>query len=241
MLGVAGTIRPKQQGCPSGAAICEDYCMPYKLYNRIGSGGFAVEAALTVAGEEFELITIESQPSTPLPVSFREINPWGQVPVLLTKDGTMMTETAAILIYIAHTHPGTGIGPRPSTGEYASLLRWIVFMSANIYEGVLRRIYPERYTTDPDGHDGVRTAAVQRNKSAFAVLENELRPDEFILGAKMSVADIYLAMLYAWSAGSDDFPLCEALTHRVAAHSAVAPVWQRNFDHRLKIKWGRSS
>ena len=215
--------------------------MTYKLYNRLGSGGFAVEAALTVAGEEFELIEIESQPSTPLPEEFRKINPWGQVPVLFAKDGTMITETGAILIYLAFMHPRVGIGPKPGTGEHASLLRWVVFMSANIYEGILRRIYPERYTNDPDGYQDVRAAATERNRSAFALFEDELRHKTFILGEQMSVADIYLAMLYAWCAGSYHFPRCEALTHRVAAHDAVAPVWQRNFDHRLKIKWGRSA
>lgn len=52
--------------------------MPYKLYNRLGSGGFAVEAALALAGVDFEFVEVDSVPGTPLPESFRDINPWGK-------------------------------------------------------------------------------------------------------------------------------------------------------------------
>ena len=91
--------------------------MPYKLYNRTGSGGFVVEAALALAGQPCELVTMETQPRTPLPESFREINPWRQVPVLIADDGLTMTETAAILIYIANLHPGDDVGPMIGTKE----------------------------------------------------------------------------------------------------------------------------
>lgn len=152
----------------------------------------------------------------------------------------MMTESAAILIYIASLHPGDDVGPELGTPEHAKLLRWLVFLSANVYEPILMRLYSGRYTTDPNGLEGVAEAAYARVGRAFDVLEAELSPGACLLGAKMSVGDVYLAMFYAWSAKHCNNPLCEALTHRVAAHPVVAPIWQRNFDHRLAIKWGRS-
>lgn len=214
--------------------------MAYKLYNRTGSGGFAVEAALAVAGQPFELIAVESQPSTPLPESFKAINPWGQVPVLLLPDGTMMTETGAILIHIATRFPGQGIGPPPHTSEAAEVMRWCVFLSVNVYEATIRRVYPERYTAAVDGAADIRAAAIARNDDAFGLLEETLTDDGFLVGREQTVADIYLAMLYAWHPGRR----CErlaALTHRVAGHRVIAPLWQRNFDHRLKTKWGRET
>ena len=48
--------------------------MSYKLYNRTGSGGFVVEAALALADQPYQLVTMETKPGTPLPESFREIN-----------------------------------------------------------------------------------------------------------------------------------------------------------------------
>ena len=212
--------------------------MSYKLYNRVGSGGFAVEAALTLTRQPFELITIESAPSTPLPESFRAINPWRQVPTLILPDGTVMTETGAILIHLATCHPGDDVGPEPTTPEAARMLRWIVFLSANVYEATLRRVYPERYTTQADGVEGMQAAAVQRSDEAFALLEAELVDGGFLLGAGISLADVYLAMLYAWHRGQRRDGLT-ALAHKVAGHDLIAPLWQRNFDHRMAIKWGR--
>ena len=45
--------------------------MGYRLYNRLSSGGFVVEAALTLAGAAFELVELDSKVGTPLDDSFR--------------------------------------------------------------------------------------------------------------------------------------------------------------------------
>ncbi|MDP6345490.1 MAG: glutathione S-transferase family protein [Alphaproteobacteria bacterium] len=214
--------------------------MAYKLYNRDGSGGFVVEAALALADAPFELVKLDSTPGTPLPAAFREINPWGQVPVLLTPDGTMLTESAAMLIHIAACYPDRDLAPRPGTSAHGRFLRWLVFMSVNLYESVLRKGYPERYTTDAAGTAGVSEAGAKRLADGLGLIESELRPDGYVLGETMSLADLYLAMLNAWHGGGRGLPLCDAVTHRVAAHPVIAPIWQRNFDQRLPTKWGRA-
>lgn len=150
-----------------------------------------------------------------------------------------MTESAAILIYLAARHPEAALGPQPGTPAYPTFLRWLVFLSTNVYEATIRRIYPERYTTLADSAEGVRTAAVAHASQSFAILEQELESSDFLLADDITVADVYLAMLFAWHPEGDDFTKCTALTHRVAAHPVIAPIWQRNFDHRLRIKWGR--
>ena len=213
--------------------------MTYKLYNRFGSGGFAVEAALTLVDEPFELISLDSTPGTELPESFREINPWRQVPVLITKDGVLMTESAAMLIYLA-TRDQTGtLGPSTDTPEYAELVRWLVFLSANVYEAIQRDGYPHRFTTDPGTTESVAESARALADRGFLVAEARLKDAEYMVGSTLTVVDIYLAMLYAWHHDADACPRCRALTHRVAAEEQIAPLWQRNFDHRLDIKWGR--
>lgn len=210
----------------------------YTLYNRRGSGGFAVEAALTLADLPFQLIDVGTEPSTPLPDSFRKVNPWGQVPVLTSEDGLMMTETGAILIYLAGAHDTAGLGPKPWSQDHATFLRWVTFLSVNIYESTLRVAYPARYTDDPDGAEAVRAAGHQRRHEAFQMLEADLQPGAFLMG-EMTAADIYFAMLFGWHKIQPDLPKCAALTHSVAAHPVIAPVWRRNFDHRMPTKWGR--
>lgn len=204
----------------------------YRLYNRVGSGGFVVEAALALAGAPCELVDLESVPSTPLPDSFREINPWGQVPTLVLPDGSIMTEAAAILIHLAACHPEKGLGPRPGTPAHAQFLRWTVFASVNVYEAALRRSYPFRYTTDPESHDAVREAAIARMGEGLAVVEQAVGAGPFLLGEAMSLADVYVAMLFIWFRGDIDAPKLVRLTDGVRQHPIVNPIWRRHFGDR---------
>jgi len=93
----------------------------YTLYNRPGSGGFVVEAALTLADAPVELIELDSKVGTPWPESFRATNPWGQVPTLILPDGATMTETSAILILLALRFPDRRLAPPPGTPAHAEL------------------------------------------------------------------------------------------------------------------------
>lgn len=209
--------------------------MTYKVYNRLGSGGFAVEAALTLANAPHEMEFLDSKPSTPLPESFRQINPWGQVPALITPNGTLVTETGAILIWLAGRHPS--LGPEPWTDDHATFVRWIVFMSTALYEGVLRQTYPDRYTASSDGTADVTAAAAARNHNAFQLLEDHLQGRETLVGDDISAADIYLAMLTVWNRRREEFPNCMSVAHRVAGNPAIEPTWQKNFAQRLDKTW----
>ncbi|MGI9411786.1 MAG: glutathione S-transferase family protein [Hyphomicrobiaceae bacterium] len=206
--------------------------MAYRLYNRVGSGGFVVEVALTLAGVEFELVELDSRPGTALPESFREINPWGQVPTLVLPDGSTMTETAAILVHLAACHPHAELAPAPGSTDHAQFLRWLVFANVNIYESVLRRIYPMRYTTDPESHTATREAAVARSREALAVVDDAVADKSFLLGETMTLADVYVAMLFIWCRDGTEAPNLARLTDGVRRHGIVAPLWRRHFGER---------
>ena len=212
--------------------------MTYTLYNRPGSGGFAVEAALTLAQQPFEYVDVGNKPGEEMPESYRAINPWGQVPALVLPNGTLVTETGAILTHLAAAHPDANLGPAAGSSTYGTFLRWMTFLGANIYEGILRDGYPHRFTDDPDGLKQIQSAAIKRTHEGLHVLEEAIG-DGGWLQDEMTVADLYLAMLFIWCKKRDDRPKIEALTHRVAAHEVIAPIWRRNFDHRQDILWGR--
>ena len=203
--------------------------MSYRLYNRPGSGGFVVEAALKLAEAPFELVELESKPGTPLAESFRETNPWKQLPVLVLPDGSIMTETAAILIHLAACFPEKALAPLPSTSEHGKFLRWTVFTSVNLYEAVLRAGYPERFTSDPTAFEATRTAAVERMSEAMAVLEQAIDPGPFLLGDTMSLADVYIAMMLIWYRGNIMPLRLTALKDSVRQNPTISPIWCRHF------------
>lgn len=202
--------------------------MTYRLYNRRGSGGFVIEATLSLAEAKFELVELDSQLGTELPNGFREINPWGQVPVLILPDGSTMTETAGILIYLAAQFQNKNLAPAPHTSAYASFLRWTIFANVNVYEAVARNSYPYRFTTDLAGLDAISTAATQRMRDALDIIENHVE-GPFLLGPDMSVADIYIAMLYLWSGRQGCTPNLDTIINQVKLHPLVQPIWERHY------------
>ena len=206
--------------------------MTYHLYNRLGSGGFVVEVALRLAEASFDLTELDSKTGTPLPESFREINPWRQVPALVLPDGSLMTETSAILIHLAACHPDKPLGPSPGTSQHARFLRWLIFANVNIYESLLRVPYPDRFTTDPNGLDAVREAAEKRVGEALGVVEDAIQAGPFMLGQSMAVLDVYLAMLFIYYRGGLEFPRLTALKEGVKRNSVAGPVWHRHYGDR---------
>jgi glutathione S-transferase len=167
----------------------------YKLYGREGSGSLAVQVALEEIGVPFERIWIAKEPAAV--ARFREINPTGKVPALALPDGTLMFESAAILVHLSLVHPGAGLAPPPGTSEHALFLQWMTFMSANAYEAALRMYYSDRYSTR--GALDAEPIREQGRRDFLAHLElvsRSLKPH--VLGARYSIADVYLYMLASW-------------------------------------------
>ena len=205
--------------------------MTYTLYNRPGSGGFSVEAALTLAEAPFELVELASKPGTPLPEEFKETNPWGQLPTLFLPDGSSMTESSEMLIHIAAAHPEKSLAPPPGTPAHARFLRWTIFAGVNLYESVARREYPFRYTDDEDGYEAVSSASIRRMGEALAVVEAHI-DEPFLLGEEMCLADIYLAMFSIWHRGELNAPRLADIAEVMRAHAVVGPIWRRHFGDR---------
>src|SRR5664279_1685867 len=122
----------------------------YKLYGRPGSGSLAVQIALEEIGANYERIWVGTDAAAV--AQLRETNPTGRVPALMLPDGTVMFESAAMLIHLSLSHPQSALAPQLGTTRHAAFLQWMVFLSANVYESVLRMYYPVRYPTrgEPD-------------------------------------------------------------------------------------------
>ncbi len=204
----------------------------YKLYARNGAGSMAVEAALALANFPYEVEVLERLPNNSFPPSFHKINPRAEVPTLVLPDRSVMTESAAILIYLADVAPGSLLGPPPSAPERAQFLRWMLFLATAVYMSDLRLFYPERYTTDAAGTAGIKAKALAGMNAEFAILADALGKGPFMLGERMNVLDLYAAMLISWVPDMGELFARHAnlktLYDRVASVPAVAKVWARN-------------
>ena len=201
--------------------------MTLKLYGRPGSGSGVCEAILALTGANAEIIDLGRWPDGEPPAELVAINALGQIPVLVFPDGTTMTESAAISIYLADMFPKAGLAPK-SDEERAAYLRWMIFMAANLYMTELRIFYPHRYGET----ESVVAAARERRLVEWKVLADALGERDFLVGDHMSAADLYAAMLMSWAEDPDDFvhrfPNLGRLYRRVTDVPAVNAVWARH-------------
>jgi glutathione S-transferase len=194
----------------------------YKLYTRPGSGGFVVEAALKIAGAPFDLIDVKKTPD-PAP-DFLAISPMNQVPVLVLPDGHAVTETAAICLLLAERHAGAGLGPVAGEAGRADFLRWLAFLSSALYPADLRYYYPHRSTTDAEGVEAVRQAAVAEMDREIGILDRALEGRGGLVAGQRSLADIYMLMLVCWHPDAGRTRAAWANVERVCAALRADPL-----------------
>jgi glutathione S-transferase len=188
---------------------------PYVLYGRPGSGSLAVQVALEESGAPYQRVWVGQEADAV--ARFREINPTGKVPALALPDGTLMFESAAMLIHLAQLHPAAKLAPATHESGHAQFLQWMVFLSANVYEAALRIFYSSRFSSKGEADsDAIHGQGMADFAAHMALVSRSLNP--YVLGAQYSAADAYLYMLDSW------YPDKEQLHARLpalAAHSAL--------------------
>ncbi len=206
--------------------------MTYILYGDRGSGSAPVEMALAEIGAPVELRDVPLEGDHQLAEAYRRINPMGRIPTLILPDGTVVTESLAILLTLADRHPAAGLLPPPDDAGRAVALRWMALVAGEFYPCVTRGDYPERFSAEPGHAPAIRARAFEMGRAVWRLVEAEIAPAPYLLGERFCVADLYLAFLSRWMGGREwtpaNCPKVEALAQAVAARPRVAPVWAKH-------------
>ena len=167
----------------------------YRLYGRQGAGSMAAQMLLEEIGAAYELVWVAKVPAEI--EAFRRVSPAGKIPVLVLPDGTVVSESAAILIHLTDAHPGAGLAPAAGSSAHARFLQWMVFLSANMYEAALRFYYAGRYSAAGEAAAAqIKQQALTDWTSHLKTVQAALSP--YVLGAERSAADLYLHMITSW-------------------------------------------
>lgn len=205
----------------------------YILHGDRRSGSSIVEMALEEIGAEFEPRPVPLDDQAQLAAEYRRLNPMGRVPTLILPDGTVVTESPAILLTLDGRHPEAALLPAPDDPARAVALRWMALAAGEIYPCVTRSDYPERFSADPAHAPAIRERAREMARDIWRLIEREAAPAPFVLGARFSMADLYLAVLSRWMGNEEwmpsNCPRIEALVRAVAARPAAGAAWRRHF------------
>ena len=206
--------------------------MTYLLFGDKGSGAFCVEAALAEARAPYEFKTISLEKNEQKSPAFLEINPSGKIPALKLPDGSMVTETAALLLIVAERHPTARLLPPLGTPERAQAMRWIGFMASEIYPMVEIVDYPQRFAPDGEQAEALRIKCRDRVRERMSIVERTVA-GPWLLKSGFSAADLYAAMFSRWSEcrgwRDEHLPKINAMAAALSQRPVLAPIWARHF------------
>jgi len=208
----------------------------YVLYGKRGSGSAAVEAGLELAGAPYRVIETASWEPNEAFAELLKLNPLGQIPTLALPDGTVLSESAAILIHLGSVLPESGLLPREASAR-AQAVRGLVFIAANCYAAISVIDFPERWCADADSDDAVKQriragtrARLHRHWEIFAELF-PARP--WLSGEAPGALDVHAAVVSKWSGARKHLeqrrPELFAALQRVETHPKLANVFARHW------------
>lgn len=208
-----------------------------KLFRRAGWGSALVEYQLAWYRQPVELEEVEDLfQSDAGRDALAPFNPVRQIPTLLLDDGTVLTESAAITLWLAEQIGSQELVPGPGSPERAAFLRWLVFLVANIYPCFTFADDPSRFVSAPDAQKPFREAVNAHQKRLWETVEAAAGSPWF-LGDRFSALDIYIAVMSKWRPGRAWFaretPRLHAVATAVEALPALAGVIAANHDPLL--------
>jgi glutathione S-transferase len=184
------------------------------------SCSFAVHVACLEAGVPVTLHRVE-RASKRLPdgSDYRAIVPLGLVPALGLPDGSILTECAAVLQYIADSVPEKRLAPPWGTPERYRLIEWLNFITTELHK---KHAWPIFSTKPPEQ---ARTWARATVDVPLAHAAARLQDRDYVLGDTFTVADAYLFwVLFVLPHGAvslDAWPSLTAYTTRIRTRPTV--------------------
>ena len=190
-----------------------------KLYYSPGACSLASHIALHETGLPFEIDRlIKTTKMTVGGEDFMQINPKGYVPTIKLDDGSILTECAVVLQYIADQKPGSGLAPKAGTMERYRLQEWLNFISSELHKS-FSPLFNKDTTED------VKTNARNHLTKRLGHVETQLANKPYLMGDHFTVADAYLFVVVGWCkhVGFDLGPLPKLREYmaRVATRPAV--------------------
>jgi glutathione S-transferase len=168
--------------------------------------------------------------------AYLKLNPQGVVPTLVI-DGAPLTESAALLLFLAERHPDARLAPPPGSAGRDIWFRWVVYLSNTLAATFRFWFYP----TDLGASEHppqVRDALRRKIEGAWAHVDSQLAAaGPYLLGRDFSGADLYLTMLMRWSRKmprpATEWTALKALADRVRAR----PSWKKLYELEGLTEW----
>ncbi len=171
--------------------------MTARFYYSPRSCALASHIVLEHVGADFEAIRLDFQANQQRSAEYLAINAKGRVPTLVTERG-VITETPAILLYLAQTHPQSGVAPLDDPFALAELQAVNSWFCSTVHVAHAHGTRGARWADDASALQAMKAKVAQNMTDCFDWIERELLRGPWVMGKDFSVADPYLFTLTIW-------------------------------------------
>ena len=198
-----------------------------KLYYAPNTCALASHIALEDAGADYEAVRIDFAKEEQRKPDYLAINPKSRVPALVTDRG-ILTETPAILAFVAQSFPQLRLAPLDDPFAFARLQAFNSYLCATVHVAHAHKRRAYRWADDPAAQAAMGKKVPQTVGECFALIERDMLAGPWVMGETYTIADPYLFTLANWLEGDgvDTAKLPKVLDHRarMAERPAVKQV-----------------
>ena len=184
----------------------------------------ASHIALQEAGAEYALERLDFRSNDQRKPEYRAINPKARVPTLVTDHGAL-TETPAILAYVAQSYPGARLAPLSDPFAFARVQAFNSYLCSTVHVAHAHRMRGNRWVDDPAAIKEMQRKAPAVVGECFELIEREMFEGPWVMGDTYTICDAYLFTLAQWLEGDGvdpaRFPKILEHRNRVAGRPAV--------------------
>jgi glutathione S-transferase len=170
------------------------------FYYAPGTCALATHLALEYAGTPHEAVRLNFKEQQQRSPEYLRINPKGRVPALVTPQG-VLTETPALLQYIAQTQPEAKLAPLDDPFQLAKMNAFNSYLCSTVHVAHAHGARGYRWTDDPQAIESMKKKVPQTMADCFELIETQMFEGPWVLGERFSTSDLYLYTLTRWLQG----------------------------------------
>lgn len=196
-----------------------------KLYYATGTCALASHIALEEAGAEYSTVKVNFATREQYSPEYLAINPKGRVPSLVTDRG-VLTETPAMLAYIAQSFPKAKLAPVEDPFGFAEVQAFNSYLCSTVHVAHAHRMRGTRWVDDPAAIEALKLKVPETVGACFELIENKMMGGPWVMGDTYTICDPYLFTIANWMEGDGvdiaRFPKVKAHRGHMAERPAVS-------------------
>jgi glutathione S-transferase len=171
-----------------------------KLYYAVNTCALASHIVLEETGAEYSTVRISFASNEQRSPEYLAINPKGRVPAMVTDRG-ILSETPAMLAFIAQSYPEAGLAPLDNPFAFAQVQAFNSYLCSTVHVAHAHRMRGRRWADDPAAIAEMQRKVPQSVAACFDLIERDMLKGPWVMGEAYTICDPYLFTLANWLEG----------------------------------------